>query len=148
MITALDKMIGSGIAFPLESSPINGMEISSSIERINQSLFIILSTRKGSRLMLPDFGSSLSTYRFDPYDKVLVEKIRETLFKDIAQWEPRISVTSINCTLDDVSVDSHTLYINLEYNIRNTDVSGNFVYPFKLSTYDTTVESAYDEIGG
>lgn len=147
-MTELDRMIGSGVAFPFKSTEVFGLALSTSLERINQSLFILLSTRKGSRLMLPEYGSSLSMYRFDPYDRVLVEKIRETLFTDIAKWEPRVSVMSIDCTLDQVSINNHTLYIRVKYSLRNTDVQGNFVYPFRLGTYDTTSEFEYDNLGG
>ena len=137
MLNNLEKMIGSGVAFPYRDNSAGGLETNMLLDRINQSLFILLSTRKGSRLMLPEFGSDLSTYRFDPYDRVLVEKIRATLFRDVERWEARVIIDEIHCSLDTSSIDSHTLYIRIDYLVSNTDIKGNYVYPFRLETYDT-----------
>lgn len=134
----IDKnLIGKGPSFPYNISETGGLSYKDGIDRINQSLFLIFETPKGSRLMLPEFGSDLHKYRFDPLDTVLMERLRYTITEDIKRWEPRISLTSIEFLADDIAIDNSTLYISINYNIINTTVEGNYVYPYKLSTYDT-----------
>lgn len=131
------SLLGRGPAFPFSRSENGGLSYKEDIERINQSLFILFETPKGDRLMMPEFGSDLRKYRFDPLDKVLMERIRYTITEDIRRWEPRISLTSIEFLADQTAIDNSTLYISISYRIINTDVIANYVYPYKLSTYDT-----------
>lgn len=131
------SLLGRGPAFPFSRSETGGLSYKEDIERINQSLFILFETPKGDRLMMPEFGSDLHKYRFDPLDKVLMERIRYTITEDIRRWEPRISLTSIEFLADQTAIDNSTLYISISYRIINTDVIANYVYPYKLSTYDT-----------
>jgi phage baseplate assembly protein W len=86
---------------------------------------------------MPEFGSDLRKYRFDPLDRVLMERVRYTITEDIRRWEPRISLTSIEFLTDAKAIDNSILYVSISYRIINTDVIGNYVYPYKLSTYDT-----------
>ena len=131
------SLLGRGPAFPYVRSTTGGLDYTEDIARINQSLFLIFETPKGSRLMMPEFGSDLRKYRFDPLDRVLMERLRYTITEDIRRWEPRISLTSIEFLADNHAIDNSTLYISISYRIINTTVSANYVYPYKLETYDT-----------
>lgn len=133
----ISSLLGRGPSFPYNKSASGGLQYTEDIERINQSLFLIFETPKGSRLMMPEFGSDLRKYRFDPLDKILMERIRYTITEDIKRWEPRISLTSIEFLADNLAIDNSTLYISISYRIINSTVSANYVYPYKLSTYDT-----------
>lgn len=143
MVTNSRSLLGKGPSFPYNKSSTGGLAYTESITRINQSLFLIFETPKGSRLMMPEFGSDLRKYRFDPLDTVLMEKVRFTITEDIKRWEPRISLTSIEFLADNDAIDNSILYVSINYRIINTTVSGNYVYPYKLSPYDT-LKSSYD----
>lgn len=131
------SLLGQGVSFPLNKSSSGGLEYTEDIQRINQSLFLIFETPKGSRLMMPEFGSDIHLYKFDPLDKALMERLRYTITRDIAKWEPRITLTGIDFLADNEAIDNSTLYISISYNLINSAVSGNFVYPYKRTTYDT-----------
>lgn len=131
------SLIGKGPSFPLNKSTFGGLDYTEEIDRINQSLFLIFETPKGSRLMMPEFGSDLRKYRFDPLDRVLMERIRYTITEDIKRWEPRIVLTSIEFLADEDNIANNTLYVSISYRIINTPVTANYVYPFQLSSYDT-----------
>lgn len=131
------SLIGRGPAFPYNRSSSGGLDYTEEIERINQSLFLIFETPKGSRLMMPEFGSDLRKYIFDPLDRVLMERVRFTITEDIRRWEPRIVLSSIEFLSDARAIDNSTLYVSITYRIINTSVTANYVYPYKLSTYDT-----------
>lgn len=135
MSHVINRLIGQGMHFPFKPNGGGGVDYNTSVERINQSLFILFSTEKGSRLLMPSFGSDLYKYRFELYDNVLLSKIRETIYADINRWEPRINIESVNFYDDDEARDNHILYISIKYKIINTEVRGSFVYPYKLEIY-------------
>ena len=133
----ISSLLGRGPSFPYNKSASGGLQYTEDIERINQSLFLIFETPKGSRLMMPAFGSDIHKYKFDPLDRVLMERLRFTMTEDIKRWEPRISLTSIEFLADDAAIDSNTLYVSISYRLINSDVSANYVYPYRRETYDT-----------
>lgn len=137
------SLLGKGISFPMNKSVSNGLSYSEDVKRINQSLFLIFETPKGSRLMLPEFGSDIHKYRFDPLDSVLLERLRYTITEDVRRWEPRVTLTSVEFLTDNIYVDNSILYISLSYRIINTSVEANYVYPYKLSSYDS-LEISYN----
>lgn len=131
------NLLGKGPSFPYNLTLSGGLAYTDDILRINQSLFILFETPKGSRLMMPEFGSDIHKYRFDPLDRVLMERLRYTITNDIARWEPRISLVSIEFLASSEDIDNSTLHISISYRIINTDVVHNYVYPYKRVTYDT-----------
>ena len=141
MIT--DKsLIGRGPSFPYNKSPKGGLDSTEGIDRINQSLFILFETPKGSRLMLPEFGSDIHRYKFEPLDKVLMERIKSAIQRDVKRWIPYISIDDIEFLTEDNFIDNNILYISLTYNIIGTDIKGNYVYPYKMNTYYTIEASS------
>lgn len=143
MINKPRSLLGRGPSFPYNRSDSGGLEYTDDIQRINQSLFILFETPKCSRLMMPEFGSDLRKYRFDPIDRALMEKIRYTISEDVDRWEPRIALTNIDFLADSQAIDNNTLYISIDYRLINSDVVGNYVYPYKLQSYDT-LNSSYN----
>lgn len=139
----INKLIGVGPAFPFNPTPTHRVSSSGSIDRINQSLFILFETRKGSRLMLPTFGSDLYKYRFDPLDNVLIERMRQTIKEDIETWEPRLIIDDIKFKSTTEDIDNSILYIDIYYHIINTDVKGNYVYPYKREARGTDRDETY-----
>lgn len=131
------SLLGRGPSFPLNKSDRGGLSLTEDIKRINQSLFLIFETPKGSRLMMPEFGSDIHKYKFDPLDEILMERIRYTITEDVKRWEPRIALTSVEFLSDSAAIDNNILYVSINYKLINSDVSANYVYPYKMQTYDT-----------
>lgn len=131
------SLIGNGPSFPYNVNTRGGLTYVEGLDKIDQSLFILFETPIGDRLMLPEFGSSINKYRFDPIDTVLFEKLRYAITEDIRKWEPRISLTSIEFLADNQAIDNNTVYISITYKVINTNVSHNYVYPYKVETYNS-----------
>lgn len=141
---SINSLIGKGIRYPFTKSIKGGVELNEGVERINQALFLLLSTPKGSRIMQPEWGCSIDKYKFDPFDDVLLDKLEYALTEDVKKWEPRIIVKDISFLADEDAKDSHILYIRLSYNIINTDIEGNYVYPFRVGTTVTVKSRSYN----
>lgn len=134
---SISKLIGQGPAFPFVPNSYSGVNTNEMIERINQSLFILFETPKGSRLMLPTFGSDILKYRFDPIDRVLMERLRYEITESIKRWEPRIILQSVEFLSDSTAIDNNILYISIYYKLINTPISGNYVYPYRREAYSS-----------
>lgn len=126
-----NTLIGKGIKFRFNTDYKGGLELEESIARINQSLWILFDTRKGSKILQPDFGSSIHELRFDPLDAILLDQLEYHIRNDISAWEKRIEVISIDFQDSEELRENNTLIITINYKIINTNVEGNFVYPFQ-----------------
>ena len=131
------NLLGRGPSFPYNDSETHGLSYKDGLELIDQSLFILFETPKGSRLMLPNFGSDLYKYRYDPLDQILLDQIRYTITQDIKIWEPRIKLIDIKFLTDPLLIDQSILYISVNYQVISTQEVRNYVYPYKRETYNT-----------
>ena len=68
-------------------------------DAIKADLLHLLLTNKGERLYLPDFGSDLKKYIFEPNDSITHEEIRDNLNDSIEKYIPNLIVNSINFSI-------------------------------------------------
>ena len=129
----MEKIIGSGIQYPIEFSD-NGqnelLRLQSGVGVINQSIFIILSTRIGERYNNPEFGSNLHTLVFEPNDKITKDLCYFYIKTALDRWEKRITVNGINFVYK--SDDDHFIGVYINYTINETNIPGSYVYPFSI----------------
>jgi phage baseplate assembly protein W len=64
-------------------------------DAVKADLLHLLLTNKGERLYLPDFGSDLQKYIFEPNDSITHEEIRDSLNESISLYIPNLIVNSI-----------------------------------------------------
>ncbi len=100
----------------------------SDLEDIEQSLRILLSTRKGERLMRPTYGCGIHQLVFAPLHEATIAEIRGAVERAILFFEPRIRVDRID-VLTSEAAEGHLL-IEIDYTVRATNTRSNMVYPF------------------
>ena len=71
-------------------------------DAIRADLLHLLLTNKGERLYLPDFGSDLKKYIFEPNDEITHDEIRENLNDTIKKYIPNLIINSIIFKNNDV----------------------------------------------
>ena|ERR1044071_4448217 len=94
------KLFGRGIAFPPRLGPDGRVAWSAGDDNVRESIRIILMTRQGERLFEPDFGAGLDRWLFEPNTVTTRQVIKDRIAKSLAQWEPRISVASVEVEPD------------------------------------------------
>jgi phage baseplate assembly protein W len=92
-------------------------------DAINQSLFNIMNTRRGSRVMDPEFGCNFQSYLFDVFDVETANKIVEDMYHNFVKYEPRIKILAIDKDLD---LDNLKYTLNIKYNIISKNEPGKF----------------------
>lgn len=121
--------LGVGLGFPVDVDSAGNLTPAEYEESVRQSIWIILGTAKGERVMRPDFGCDIYDLVFGVNSLSTAGKLSYAVQQALLHFEPRIDVL-------DVRVDSgetdNTLLLNIEYEVRATNNVFNMVYPFYL----------------
>lgn len=125
------SFLGTGWSFPptfhLGS---DSVEMVSEDEDIRQSLFLLISTIPGERLMRPAYGCDLHKLVFEQISQTLRVEIISLVKFAILRHEPRIKLDSVAVSISPENYG--LLYIAVEYIIKTTNSRSNIVYPFYL----------------
>ena len=129
---SFNSFLGTGWSFPPSFNRDAGMvELVSSVDDINQSLNILLSTSLGERVMQPEYGCNLEDHLFESLSSTTIGYIKDRVRNSILYYEPRIVAEKIEVTADD-SVDllEGRFTIIIEYTIPGTNSRFNYVYDY------------------
>lgn len=123
--------LGTGCRFPVTVNPVTGrFEESSYEDNIKESIYLIVMTRKGERVMRPDFGCDIHQFLFDILDYTTKSRIRKAVKDALFRWEPRIK--NIEVEIRDKAMEDNALEISVNYRVRTTNSPYNLVFPFYL----------------
>lgn len=123
--------LGRGWSFPVRLHEKEGTIRLSEHERdVQESIWIILSTAKGERVMRPDFGCGIHDLVFEVINTATLAEIENRVREALAEFEPRIDVTKVSA-LSGNGMDGQ-LRISIDYVIRGTNNQLNLVYPFYI----------------
>jgi phage baseplate assembly protein W len=123
--------LGTGWKFPLQVTPTGGIATATAEQRIEEAILLILSTGRGERVMLPDFGCGIHDLVFAPNDSSTVSKIVDSVRRSLVAYEPRIDVLDV--TAETTDGQPNLLLIRVDYRIRDTNSMKNLVYPFFIT---------------
>lgn len=87
-----------GIKFPFGDS-VNGDFLSLTgrpEDEIKANLIHLLLTRKGSRYFLPEFGTNLYQYLFEPITEELIAKIEDEIIDACEKFLPNLKIDKVN----------------------------------------------------
>ena len=126
-----EKFLGIGWTFPIQPNSEGRISMSEYEKDIKESIWIILSTVKGERVMRPDFGCGIHEYVFSVMNMASLTLIENSVKEALTLWEPRVQVTKVAVSTEGMSEGK--LLIEVEYRVRTTNNRFNLVYPFYLS---------------
>lgn len=117
-----------GINFPFQDSK-EGKYFSLSQttdEEVRTNLVHLILTRKGSRYYLPDFGTRIYEFIFEPMDGTTFEGIKNDIKNSVEKYIPNLTITNISITpfLNDLEVQG-------ELNQEKLGIGGVFRIPGK-----------------
>ena len=124
-----DEFYGHGIGHPLQISSTGGLRRTFGIDKIEESIRIILGTQHGERRMRPTFGCNLKSLAFAPNNETTSNLARYNVETGLRQWEPRIDVLEVVVQNDN---RNGMLMINVHYRVKATQDVRSLVYPFYL----------------
>lgn len=124
----MNEFLGKGWAFPLGVNARGGIALSSGEHEIEQSIWMILLTPKGQRVMRPEFGCLIHDLIFAPNDASTAGLAAHYVEEALRMWEPRIHVVEVKVMAD--PDDEARLLIKIHYEIKATLDRRSLVYPF------------------
>jgi uncharacterized protein len=127
--------LGRGWAFPVAVDDDTGaIALTGADDSIHQSIWSILSTAPGERVMRPDFGCALQDLVFAVNDDATAAEVTAAVREALAVWEPRVDVIDVVATPGAGTAPdaAEVLLVQIDYEVRATNSRFNLVYPFYL----------------
>ena len=114
-----------GINFPfVDSFDGRYLDVTNTTEaEIRSNLVHLLLTRKGSRYFLPDFGSRLYEYIFEPLDGPTFSDIESEIRDSIGNYMPNLLVTNVTVEPGSAGLEDKGYTVN-DYGEREFRVKG------------------------
>jgi phage baseplate assembly protein W len=120
--------LGKGWQFPVALDG-GALAVAEYEESVRQSIWVILGTAKGERVMRPDFGCGIYDLVFGVASSTMASEAAEEVRDALVSFEPRIDVLGVEVTSGG---GGEVLYVSINYQIRATHTVFNLVYPFYL----------------
>jgi phage baseplate assembly protein W len=122
------EFYGHGMSYPLQLG-VAGIQESAGVQKVEESIRIILGTQFGERIMRPRFGCNLKSLAFTPNNASTANLARYYVEEGLGQWERRIELVDVTVENDNLH---GALIIHITYRLRTTQDVHNLVYPFYL----------------
>ena len=137
-----------GVNFPFRDS-LQGKYLSlsqTSVEEIRTDLLHLILTRKGSRYYLPDFGTRIYEFIFEPMDGPTFEAIKSDIRDSVEKYIPNLTIKDISLTpyLDDLEAQGELNYEKLGGTVYKIPGKGTEEYTAKLRIDYSVDDKAFE----
>lgn len=107
-----------GLDFPLSRGE-NGFfaQTFTSFDQAKANLKNLLLTKKGERIMQPEFGTGLRRLLFEPIDSQFEDKLKGTITKNVSFWLPYINIKDIEVEMTDELKDKNQVNLHLKFTV-------------------------------
>ncbi len=125
------ELIGRGWGFPIRPDSDGRLRLVSGDRKIRESIWLILSTAQGERVMRWDFGAGLPRAVFAPNDPRERADVAARARKALVRYEPRIDVLDVRVDAD--PSEPGRVFVRVDYRVRANNAVFNLVYPFYVT---------------
>lgn len=122
----------AGLRFPMDCAT-GRFGLVRGIDKIEQSIRLVLLTYPGERVMRPEFGSRLRDFLFEAATPATTVRIADEVEQAIGACEPRVEVRLVEVVPDE-SVDG-LLHITIDYRLRGTEPVRAVVVDFRTDRH-------------
>mgnify|MGYP001235597169 FL=1 len=84
-------------------------------DQVRSNLKNLLLTKKGERILQPEFGSGLHDLLFNPATEKFEEDLETTINESVAKWLPYIIVEDINVDISKEQTDNNQAKVSLKF---------------------------------
>lgn len=96
-------MVSYNIKFPLEDNPSKNrffQMTNTTKEALASNLMLLLLTEKGERYYMPDYGTNLLQFLFEPNDSLTINDIKEDIKRTVSKYIPELNIDDIEFKQD------------------------------------------------
>jgi phage baseplate assembly protein W len=123
--------LGRGWSFPPTfDRAAAGVRMLEREDDVASSLHILLSTARGERIMLPEYGCNMDELVFENLDTRMRTLMADKIAAAILYHEARIDLESVEVNEDPADALEGRVLIGVTYRVRETNSRFNFVFPY------------------
>jgi phage baseplate assembly protein W len=123
--------LGRGWSFPPTfDRAVGGVRMLEHEADIASSLHILLSTARGERVMVPQFGCNLDELIFENLDTRMRTLMADKVEAAILYHEPRVQLEHVRVAEDPDDTIEGRVLIDVGYRVKATNSRFNFVFPY------------------
>ena len=86
-------------------------------DQVKSNIKNLLLTKRGERILQPEFGSGLQSLLFEQNVDDLEGRIEDTINESLEQWLPYVTAEQINIESTDELKDSNRLNVSIDFRI-------------------------------
>jgi len=115
----INRTSSSGGAFAVNYTTLN---------QAKDSLVNLILTRKGERLMQPEFGCDIWRILFEPIINGQIEqRIEASILDAVEMWLPYLNIDEIIFDYDENDIDNNTISLDLKFSLKSNRNLGESV---------------------
>lgn len=123
------KTITFNIVNPIAKATRDGIfkMTETSLEKYKSNLYTLVFTGKGTRIMDPEFGTSIYNLLFDPIDEEMFQSITDEINKQAEKYIPDIKIIDIIFDDSANTIDNNTINMVIKFQLRNDPTTQDFI---------------------
>ena len=106
-----------GITLPLQFGESTFEQSFQTKDQIKSNIKNLLLTKRGERILQPQFGSGLQSLLFEPNVDDLEGRIEDTINDSLKQWLPYVTADEINIESTDELRDNNKINVSIKFKI-------------------------------
>ena len=115
-----------GIKFPFTISKQDGffVDLNSDLkDKVASEIAHVILTQKGTRLKMPDFGTDVIKYIFEPSDTLEWNTVESEIRRAVGQYVSNATIQSVEVKRDES--EDHSIYLDIMYAIKKGNKEEN-----------------------
>ena len=113
-----------GISLPIQITNTAFSQTFQTSEQVKSNIKNLLLTKKGERILQPEFGSGLQELLFEPNVDDFEGRIEDTINESLEQWLPYVTAEEILVDSSDTLRDNNRINVSVKFRIgQNTDLN-------------------------
>ena len=107
-----------GLSLPLKNGDGGFFEQNlTTFDQARSNLKNLLLTKKGERVLQPNFGSGLQDLLFEPIDEEFEGKLVDTITESVSTWLPYINIEDIDVNMNDENKDNNRVGVEIKFKV-------------------------------
>jgi phage baseplate assembly protein W len=106
-----------GLTYPVRSGSTMFESTYNLVDAASANIRNLLLTRKGERIMLPEFGTGLHELLFEPMDDEFESKVQKTVIDSVKFWLPYVTIEEIDIDMSPEMKDRHRANLKLTFRV-------------------------------
>lgn len=112
-----------GLKIPIQIENVAFAQNFTQIEQLKANIKNLLLTKRGERVMNPDFGCGIETVLFEQLTDDFEDRVQEIINEAVERYLPNVLIEEINLDMSNDNKDKNTVNISIKFRSNSTGLS-------------------------